>query len=61
MEALDGADDGNVGHGKGETKKNYMGLIIARLQKDIEDIINVCKKCLVLSLKRNVSDDSKND
>ena len=61
MESLDGANEGTIGHGKGEIKKNYMGLIIARLQKDIEDIINVCKQCMVLNMRKTVSDQAKND
>lgn len=57
LEALDGgAGDGNTGGGVGETKKNYMSLIISRLQKDIEDMIGVCKKCMVLNIKKTVSD-----
>jgi hypothetical protein len=56
LESLDGAGDGNISHGGGEVKRNYMNLIIGRLQKDIEDIIGVCKKCMVLNLKKTVSD-----
>lgn len=47
LDALDGgSSDGNMvggGPGGGEIKKNYMSLIMARLQKDIEDMIGVCK------------------
>lgn len=38
-----------------------MSLIITRLQKDIEDMIGVCKRCMVLNLKKTVSDDQKNE
>lgn len=57
LDGLDGdASQGNIGNGQGEIKKNYMSLVIGRLQKDIEDIIGVCKKCMVLNMKRTVSD-----
>jgi len=56
LESLDGAGDGNIGHGGGEIKRNFMSLIIGRLQKDIEDMISVCKKCMVLNIKKTVTD-----
>jgi len=39
---------GGVGKG-GDVQRNYMGLIIMRLQKDVEDLINICKKVMVLN------------
>jgi len=38
-----------------------MGLIIMRLQKDVEELINICKKVMVLNQKKTVSDLEKND
>ena len=61
LDSLDGAGEGNTGHGGGEVKRNYMNLIIGRLQKDIEDIIGVCKKTMVLNNKKTVSDQQKNN
>ena len=57
LDALDGGSgEGNIGHGAGEVKRNYMSLITTRLQKDIEDMVAVCKKVMVLNIKKNVSD-----
>lgn len=56
LDGLGGGFDGGGGGGSGEVKLNYMNIIIGRLQKDIEDMIAVCKKCMVLNLKKTVSD-----
>lgn len=47
-----GGDGENNGDGRGDVRRDYFKLLVTKLQKDIEDLVKICKDVLTLNLKK---------
>ena len=59
MDELDNGD--NNAEGRGDVRRDYFGMIVARLQKDIEDLVRICQKVMTLNIKKAQGSKDVND
>lgn len=50
---LENLDNGDEAQGAGgDSRRDYFSMLIAKLQKDIEDLVRVCQKVTTLNMKK---------
>jgi hypothetical protein len=59
---LDELDNGdNNTEGRGDIRRDYFSMVVARLQKDIEDLVRICQKVMTLNIKKAAGNKEVND
>ena len=56
VDILDNLDNGEqTESGGGDIRKDYFGILVAKLNKDIEEQVRICQKVMILNLKKTMS------
>lgn len=59
---LDRLDDGDENQeGGGDIKRDYFSMMVARLQKDIEELVRICEKLMSLNINKAISSKESNE
>ena len=63
MGILDDVDNGdqNTEGGGGDIKRDYFSMMVARLQKDIEELVRICEKVLTLNINKSAGSKETNE
>lgn len=60
LERIQNGGEGKGGSGNSNTR-DYFGLIVARMAKDIEDLLRICQQVLTLNIKKPIASKEQND
>jgi len=47
--------------GGGSSTRDYFGMIVARMAKDIEDLVRICQNVCTLNMKKAVASKDQDD
>lgn len=62
VKVLGGVGKGEVSaEGRTDFKHDFFGLIVQKIQKDIDDLVQICQKLMTLNMMKAVSNKDQND